>query len=110
MEVKFYKKSSGREPVNEFLAEQSRDLRSDFSDAIEKISDGKSLQMPLSRNLSSIYPGLHELRLKDSSGQFRFFYWIKIGEAIYFIHAFHKKTQELPRQEIDLVIRRIKEL
>jgi|JI10StandDraft_1071094.scaffolds.fasta_scaffold920098_2 phage-related protein len=110
MEVKFYKKRSGREPVYEFLAEQSKEIRTGFLDAIESLADGEKLKMPLSRSLPGIYPGLHELRLKDRSGQFRFFYWIKIGEAVFFMHAFHKKTQELPRKEIDLVIRRIKEL
>ncbi len=110
MEVKFYRKSSGREPVNEFLAEQSKEIRTGFSDAAQSLADNEKLKMPLSRSLSGIYPGLHELRLKDRSGQFRFFYWIKVGEAIYFMHAFHKKTQELPKREIDLVIRRIKEL
>lgn len=66
--------------------------------------------MPLSRNLSSVHPGLHELRLKDRSGQIRVFYFVKRGEAIYMLHAFKKKTQELPRKEIDLVLKRIKEI
>lgn len=66
--------------------------------------------MPLSRNLSGIHLGLHELRLKDRAGQVRIFYFIKRGDAIYLLHAFNKKTQELPRKEIDLVLKRIKEI
>jgi phage-related protein len=66
--------------------------------------------MPLSRNLSSVHPGLHELRLKDRSGQVRFFYFVKRGDAIYLLHAFKKKTQEIPRKELDLILKRIREI
>ncbi len=35
----------------------------------------------------SFFHGLHELRLSGKSGEFRVFYLIKVGEAIYIIHA-----------------------
>lgn len=60
--------------------------------------------------MSSIYKGLYELRLKDASGQYRFFYFIKRGEAIYMLHAIKKKTQELPKREVEIVLKRIKEV
>lgn len=66
--------------------------------------------MPLSRNLSLIHKGLHELRLKDHTGIYRFFYYIKVEEAIYFVHAFKKKTQGLPSKEIATILKRIKEI
>lgn len=69
-----------------------------------------TLTMPLSRNLSSIHPGLHELRLKDRTGQIRIFYFVKRGDAIYILHAIKKKTQELPKKEIDLILKRLKEV
>jgi phage-related protein len=110
MRIKFYLKSSGRSPVEEFLKECSSDIRSDFFDAVSLLSSGQSLTMPLSRNLANIHGGLHELRLKDRSGQIRVFYFIKKGDAIYMLHAFKKKTQELPKTEIELVLKRIKEV
>lgn len=110
MRVKFYLTASGRSPVEEFLQELSRDLQSDFLDAVSKLSTGETLGMPLSRNLSSIAGGLHELRLKDRSGQVRFFYFTKRGDAIYMLHAFKKKTQEIPGREIDVIRKRIKEI
>ncbi len=66
--------------------------------------------MPLSRNLSSIARSLHELRFRDSVGQVRVIYFIKKGEAIYLVHAFPKKTQEIPRKELDLILKRIREI
>lgn len=110
MKVKFYLKSSGRSPVEEFLTECSESIRSDFFDAVNLLVNGQNLSLPLSRNLSSIHTGLHELRLKDRSGQVRVFYFIKKGDAIYMLHAFRKKTQELPKNEIEVVLRRLKEV
>jgi len=88
----------------------SQELRSDFFDAVNLLAGGTSLAMPLSRNLSSIHHGLHELRLKDRAGQIRIFYYLKRDDAIYMLHAFRKKTQELPRREIDVALRRLKEI
>jgi phage-related protein len=108
--VKFYLKSSGRSPVEEFAQALSEELRGEFYDAVSLLASGQVLAMPRSRNLSSIHPGLHELRLKDRSGQARFFYFVKRGDAVYLLHAFKKKTQEIPRKELDLVLKRIKEI
>lgn len=110
MKVKFYLKSSGKSPVEEFIQACSAELKADFFDAINLLASGKILSMPLSRSLSGIHSGLHELRLKDRSGQIRVFYFIKKNDSIYLLHAFKKKTQELPKNEIELVIKRIKEV
>ena len=72
-------------------------MKVEFLDALVLLEAGQSLSMPISRNLSSILKGLHELRLKDRTGAFRFFYFIKKADAIYFVHAFKKKTQEMPQ-------------
>jgi hypothetical protein len=81
MKVKFYLKTSGRSPVEEFLADCSQDLRGDFFDAVSLLAAGQTLSMPLSRNLASIHHGLHELRLKNRAGQVRVFYFIKKSEV-----------------------------
>lgn len=65
MRVKFYLKGSGRSPVEEFLNDSSLAIRSDFVDAVNLLTAGQSLTVPLSRNLASIYGGLKiELVLK----------------------------------------------
>ena len=110
MKVLFYRTGSGRSPVEEFLKECSASIQSDFLDALSLLAEGHKLQMPLNRPLFNLHSGLHELRFKDRYGQVRFFYFIKKGEALYFVHALHKKTQELPKKEIDLILKRIKEV
>jgi len=106
--VKFYRTSSGRSPVEDFLKKCSVNIRSDFLDALSLLEQGKTLSMPVSRNLASIRLGLNELRLKDRSGQYRYFYFVKKRDGIYFLSAFKKKSQELPQKEIDLALKRLK--
>jgi len=108
--VRYYLKTSGRSPVEEFLSECSEELNKNYVDALVQLAHGESLGMPLSRNLSNIHPGLHELRLKDRNGQVRVFYYVKKRECLYLLHAFRKKTQELPKHEIDVILKRIKEV
>jgi len=110
MKVCFYKTSSGRSPVEDFLLDLPEATRLEVLDAVVLLETGKNLGMPLSRNLASIRSGLHELRLRDKAGQVRVIYFIKKGEAIYFIHAFRKKTQEIPRKEMDIILKRVKEI
>jgi phage-related protein len=108
--VLFYKTSSGRIPVLEFIGGLSRDVQEQFWDALRLLEKGEMLAMPTSRMLSSIHPGLNELRFKDLAGIYRVFYYVRVKDAIYLLHAFQKKTQETPPKETKLVIRRIKEI
>ncbi|MCB0308281.1 MAG: type II toxin-antitoxin system RelE/ParE family toxin [Bdellovibrionales bacterium] len=108
--IKFYLTTSGRSPVEEFLQDCSQDIRSYFVDAIVRLEAGHTLSMPLSKPLFNIHKGLHELRLKDQHGQVRVFYFMKKGDAIYMVHAFKKKTQELSKRELDVVLKRIREV
>lgn len=110
MKILFYKTTSGRSPIEEFLHECSQGVQGEFFDAYSLLEQGKVLSMPLSRNLSTIHRGLNELRFKDRGGQIRFFYFIKVGDAIYMVHAMKKKRQDISKEDIDLILRRLKEL
>lgn len=110
MKVRYYKTSSGKSPVEEFLLALTATTQLEVADAIVLLESGRILSMPLSRNLSSIRPGLHELRFRDKAGQIRVFYFLKKGEAIYLVHACRKKTQEIPSKELNIVLKRIREI
>ena len=66
--------------------------------------------MPLSRPMPSVAPGVEELRIKDRSGAYRVFYFIKLETAVLIFHAFQKKTAKTPPHEIELARKRIKEM
>lgn len=110
MKVKYYLSSSGRSPVEEFILSLPVSTRLEIADAVVLLGSGQTLSMPLSRSLSGIRPGLHELRFCDKAGQVRVVYFLKKGDAIYLVHAFRKRTQTLPSQDIDLILRRLKEI
>ena len=110
MAIRFWLTPSGRSPVEEFLGGMSQSVRADFFDAVNLLLAGEVLTMPLSRNLASVKLGLYELRLKDRTGIYRFFYFIKRANGIYFVHALKKKTQALPNKDIALIRVRLREL
>ena len=110
MKVRFYCSPAGRSPIEDFLWTCAESTRLEFVDAIALMESGRSLEMPLSRNLSSIRPGLHELRFRDRAGQLRVVYFVKKHDAIYLIHAFRKKSQEIPTKEIRLIEKRLREI
>jgi phage-related protein len=110
MKIRYYQTPGGRSPVEEFLLGLPEATRLEVADAIVLLESGQALEMPLSRNLASIRPGLHELRFRDKAGQVRVIYYLKKGDAIYLIHAFRKKTQSIPRRELDIIHKRLKEI
>ena len=110
MRIKFYETTNGRSPVREFLEGQSESTRFEIFDALSLLEQGRTLSMPLSKNLASILQGLHELRFRDRVGQLRVIYYIRKSEAIYLVHAFRKKAQKLPRKEVELILKRVREI
>jgi phage-related protein len=96
--------------VEKVLRNESRHIKQDLQDILEKLEIGLNLGMPHVKSLSSISPGLYEIRIKDRSGQFRVIYFIRKEEAIYLVHAFRKKTQKLPTKEIQTILKRLEEI
>jgi len=57
--------------------------------------------------------GVFEIALKYRTDAYRVIYALQIGDAIWVLHAFQKKSKtgiKTPKQEIDLIKKRIKEL
>lgn len=71
---------------------------------------------PNSKPLKGIDGGVFEIALKHRGDAFRVVYAARIGDAIWVLHAFQKKSKtgiKTPRHEIDLVrsrLARLKEL
>ena len=66
--------------------------------------------MPLSRPMPSIGRGVHELRFRDRTGIYRVIYLLAGAGTIWLLHAFTKKTQATPQQNIETAKRRLKEV
>ena len=94
---------------NRELEELPSDIRTDLADAPRRLERGHRLSMPLSRPMPMVGPGVHELRLRGSSGSYRVFYCARGGDVVVLL-AFCKKTQQTPFQFIKLVRRRLSEM
>ncbi len=92
------------------LQDAPKDIVEDVFALFEDLTAGKLLSMPISRSLPSIAKNLHELRLSGRAGEYRVFYVIKVGAAIYILHATNKKSQKTDRRTVDLVKARMRSL
>lgn len=92
------------------LRDLPRDVAEDVFSLFDDLAAGKSLGMPISRPLPSIAKGLHELRLSGEGGEYRVFYVIKVGNAIYVLHAAQKKKQELDKKTRELLLNRLRSI
>lgn len=86
------------------------DVKRALGEAILKLQHGATLTMPLSRPMPSVAAGVAELRVKDASGTFRTFYYVRHASSILIPHAFVKKTASTAARDIALGKRRLKEL
>lgn len=62
------------------------------------------------RPMSTVGPGVREIRIHDNDGAFRVIYVATFADAVYVLHCFQKKTQQIRKQDIELAHRRYKEL
>lgn len=86
------------------------EVRRTVGKAIWELQQGIFLSLPLSRPMPAVTAGTHELRVKDRSGAYRVFYLAKREDAVLIFHAFTKKSQKTPQNEIELGRKRLKEL
>ena len=85
-------------------------IREDLADALARLDAGLILSMPLSRPMTDIGKGVHELRLRDRAGIYRVFYFLRRHRSIYLLHALKKTTQSTPTHTLALVKKRLKEI
>jgi phage-related protein len=60
--------------------------------------------------MTSIGPGVREIRIRQASGAYRIIYLATIGDAVHVLHAFQKKTQATAKRDIDLARARLRQI
>ena len=68
----------------------------------EEPSDWKPMQ--------TVGPGVREIRIRDAAGAFRVLYVANIGDAVYVLHCFQKKTQKTSQRDLQLAQARFKQI
>ena len=87
-----------------------RQARRELGEAIFQIQLGNFPSMPLCRPMPVVGAGVSELRVRDSSGIFRAFLLAKYEHGVLVFHAFQKKTAKTPAYEIEVGIKRLREM
>jgi len=82
----------------------------ELADLLALLSAGETIGLPASRPMPSVAQGVHELRVRDRSGNYRIFYFTKAEDAILVFHLFKKKTEQTPKSEIETAKKRLKEI
>ena len=109
-EVKFYKDSSGKSPIEEFLLKLSDNnlvLVTKTRESIEKLRNRIYHREPFSKHIEK---GLWELRVKSGTDILRIFYTFEQGRIIILLHIFVKKKQKTPTKELEIARNRLNEL
>ena len=103
----FYTTERGDSPVDDFLDGLDNKARAKVAAHLSLLEEkGPHLKRPY----ADIVRGkIRELRIRQSSNQYRILYFFQLREHIILMHAFSKKTQQLKERDIELAERRMQD-
>ncbi len=105
--VHFYTDKRGIAPVRDFIKEFNKHSRAKIGRYISLLEHhGPDLLRPYADHVRG---KIRELRVRTESGNVRIFYIFFVEKNIILLHAFKKKTQELPEREIEQAERNMKD-
>ena len=97
-------------PVEKILKKFPSDVTEKYFALFYFLEKGETLGPPVSKPMPIIGSGVHELRIKGRSGEYRIIYFLKVKGVLHIIHAFQKKTYKTPQMEIEISRKRYKDL
>jgi phage-related protein len=99
----------------EFLGDSLERLR-DFPEIVRKESGVPLHKVQLGLELTdwkpmpTVGPGVREIRVRDAAGAFRVLYVTNIGERLYVLHVFQKRTPQTAKRDLDIAASRLREI
>jgi phage-related protein len=60
--------------------------------------------------MTTVGPGVREIRIRDEAGAFRVLYVAHVGDAVFVLHAFQKKTQRTEKRDLYLAAWRLTQI
>ena len=91
------------------LKEFPQPVQKDIGDALFIIQAGS--MSPAAKPFKGVGSGVFEIRADYRTDTYRAVYAVKIGERVYVLHCFQKKSKrgiKTPKKEVDLIKRRLK--
>lgn len=105
--ARFYLTGTGRKPVREWLIGLRREDRRVIGKDIQKVEFGWPVGMPYCRSLGH---GLWEVRSDLSEGRIARVIFSIVGGEMILLHGFEKKSQRTPSHDIELALKRRREV
>lgn len=90
------------------LRDFPEDVRHDAGYQLDKIQRGD--QPDDFKPMPIIGKGVEEIRVSEPSGAYRVIYVARHAEAVYVLHAFHKKTQATAKRDLEIARSRFRQL
>lgn len=98
--IEFYTKDDGEKPAKDFMLSLDKKMQAKLSGILEILEEyGNQLREPYSKHLND---GIFEIRGKVGSDISRVLYFFYYEGRIILTNGFVKKTQETPKQQIEL--------
>ena len=91
------------------LKEFPQPVQKDIGDALFIVQAGS--MSPTAKPFKGVGSGVFEIRSDYRTDTYRAVYTVKIGERVYVLHCFQKKSKrgiKTPKKEVDLIKRRLK--
>jgi phage-related protein len=90
------------------VREFPEDVRVDMGRELARIQEGLE---PIDwKPMPTVGRGVREIRVSDRAGEFRTLYLVRVGAAIYVLHAFQKKTQKTSQRDLELATQRYRSI
>jgi len=101
----FYTTEQGDSPVDDFLDDLDNKSRAKVAAHLSLLEEqGPHLKRPYA---DVVRGKIRELRIHQSSNQYRILYFFQMRDQVVLTHAFSKKTQQLKEKDIELAERRM---
>lgn len=105
--ARFYRTGDGKEPAREWIMGLGSDDRKVIGRDILKVEFGWPIGLPVCRPLTN---GLWEVRSNLSQGRIARVIFCIVGGSMVLLHGFIKKTQKAPPHDLDLALKRKKDI
>jgi phage-related protein len=105
----FYRAPTGAEPVRKWLKALSREDKRIVGTDIATVEFGWPVGMPTCRSLAS-RRGLWEVRSSLTQKRIARILFVVYQGQMVLLHGFIRKTQQTPEEELDLAVKRQKEV
>ena len=103
----FYTTERGDSPIDEFLDRLDKKSRAKVAAHLSLLEEqGPNLKRPYA---DVVRGKIRELRIHQSSNQYRILFFFQARYQIVLVHAFSKKTQQLKEKDIELAERRMED-